>query len=299
MSKPTVGFIGLGIMGYPMAGHIARAGYPLTVYNRTSEKAQRFVSEHPDCRTASSPAEVAGNSDLIVTIVSDTPDVQEVVLGERGILSRVRKGAVVIDMSTISPAAEREIERALSEKGASLIDAPVSGGDVGAIKGTLAIMAGAGKADFERVLPLLQTMGQSITHCGPVGSGQLTKLCNQILVTVTLSGVCEALLLASRNGLDPSIMIEAVKGGAAGSWQLANLGPKIVAGDFAPAFMIDLLQKDLRLVSETSEHSGSPLPVTSLVKQFFLAAQAAGRGRDGTQSLFNVLKGMTDLSKNS
>ena len=294
MSKPPIGFIGLGIMGYPMAGHIANAGYPLTVYNRTREKAERFVTEHPGCREVDSPGALAARAEIIVVIVSDTPDVEDVLLDEDGLLPTIRPGSLVIDMSTISPAEERRFDTALKEKGASLVDAPVSGGDIGAKQGTLAVMAGGGDADIERARPLLETMSKSITHCGPVGSGQLTKLCNQILVAVTLSAVCEALLLAVRNGLDPSVMIEAVQGGAAGSWQLANLAPKIVAHDFAPAFMIDLLQKDLRLVSEMSEASHSPLPVTSLVKQLFVGAQAAGMGQDGTQALFKVLRGLTE-----
>ena len=294
MSKPPIGFIGLGIMGYPMAGHIANAGYPLTVYNRTREKAERFVTEHPGCREVASPGAVASQAEIIVVIVSDTPDVEEVLLYEEGLVHTIRGGSLVIDMSTISPAEERRFASALEEKGAALVDAPVSGGDIGAKQGTLAVMAGGGDADIERARPLLETMSKSITHCGPVGSGQLTKLCNQILVAVTLSAVCEALLLAVRNGLDPSVMIEAVQGGAAGSWQLANLGTKIVASDFAPAFMIDLLQKDLRLVSEMSEASHSPLPVTSLVKQLFVGAQAAGMGQDGTQALFKVLRGLTE-----
>ena len=294
MSKPPIGFIGLGIMGYPMAGHIAKAGYPLTVYNRTRKKAERFVTEHAGCRQVDSPADVASRAEIIVVIVSDTPDVEEVILNEDGLLKAIRPRTLVIDMSTISPAAERRFDLAFRERGALIVDAPVSGGDIGAKQGTLAVMAGGGDADIERARPLLQTMSKSITHCGPVGSGQLTKLCNQILVSVTLSGVCEALLLAERNGLDPSIMIEAVQGGAAGSWQLANLGPKIVAQDFAPAFMIDLLQKDLRLVSEMSEVSHSPLPVTSLVKQLFVGAQAAGMGQDGTQALFKILRGLTE-----
>ncbi len=288
MSKPSIGFIGLGIMGKPMAGHILAAGYPLTVYNRTAGKTESLASR--GARVAESPREVAAAAEIIIVIVSDSPDVEQVVAGEKGILEKIQPGSIVVDMSTISPRVEQRLEGLLRKKSCELIDAPVSGGDVGAQKGTLAIMAGGRREVFERVRPVFETMGKTITHCGPVGSGQLTKLCNQILVSVTLQGVAEALLLARKNGLDPKVMIEAVAGGAAGSWQLSNLGPRIVDRDFAPGFMVDLLQKDLRLVFEAADASSTPLPVTSMVRQFFAGAQAAGHGREGTQVLYRVME---------
>lgn len=287
MSKAKVGFIGLGIMGAPMAGHILRAGYPLTVYNRTRSKTRQLASQ--GAQVADSPAEVAAQSEVVITIVSDSPDVEAVVSGRGGVLEGIRPGSVAVDMSTISPQVERRLDQALRQRQCCLVDAPVSGGDTGAQKGTLSIMAGGERYAFERVQPILATMGTSLTYCGPVGSGQLTKLCNQILVSVTLLGVSEALLFARKNGLDATTMIEAVKGGAAASWQLSNLGPKIVARDFAPGFMVDLIQKDLRLVMETAAASQAPLPATALVQQLFSSAQAQGASREGTQSLAKVL----------
>lgn len=283
-----VGFIGLGIMGRPMAGQILAAGHSLTVHNRTRAKMSELVER--GAVAADSPAEVAAKSELIVTMVSDTPDVEEVIAGPSGVLEGVQEGAIVVDMSTIAPATERRLDEKLRKVGCSLIDAPVSGGDIGARQGTLAIMAGGDPGAFERARPVLELMGKQVTHCGPVGSGQVTKLCNQILVSVTLLGVSEALLFARKSGLDPLIMIKAVEGGSAGSWQLANLGPRIERRDFAPGFMIDLMQKDLRLILQAGEESGTPLPAASMVRQLLLSAQARGEGREGTQSLAKVLE---------
>ncbi len=287
MQKPQVGFIGLGIMGRPMAGHILQADYPLTVYNRTQAKTEELASQ--GAKVAASPAEVAAKSEVIITIVSDSPDVEEVVAGPKGVLEGIRPNSVVIDMSTISPEVERALDQKLRAKNCTLVDAPVSGGDVGAKNATLAIMAGGTPEAFQRVRPILEVMGKSITHCGPIGCGQLTKLCNQILVSVNLLAVSEALAFAQKSGLDPQVMIEAVKGGAAGSWQLANLGPRIVASDFAPGFMVDLVQKDLRIILSSAASAGAVLPATSLVHQFFGSAQAYGDGQQGTQSLAKVL----------
>ncbi len=288
--RPTtrIGFIGLGIMGKPMAGHILRNGYDLTVFNRTASAAASLVEA--GAQEAASPAEVAAQTDIVITMVSDTPDVEAVVAGSSGIIEGIRPGSVVIDMSTIAPAMEKNLDSRLQAIECSLVDAPVSGGDVGAQKGTLAIMAGASEADFKRVKPVFETMGSTITHCGPVGHGQLTKLCNQILVSLTLLGVCEAISFAEGNGLEPEVMIEAVRGGAAGSWQLSNLGPRIAVADYDPGFMVDLLQKDLGLVLDAGYQARVSLMGTSLVRQFMSAAQALGDGRQGTQVLARVLK---------
>lgn len=276
-----------------MARHVLEAGYPLVVFNRTESRVRTLVELGAEA--AKSPAEVASKTRIIIVIVSDTPDVEAVVAGPGGVLEGVKKGSVVVDMSTVSPEAERRLDGALRAKGAGLVDAPVSGGDVGARNATLAIMVGGETVDVERARPVLQTMGKSITHCGPVGSGQLVKLCNQILVSVTLLGVSEAILFARKNGLDPMVMIEAVKGGAAGSWQLSNLGPKIVQHDFAPGFMIDLVQKDLRLVLEAAAAVHAPLAGTSLVRQLFTASQATGDGRAGTQALARIVESLGGL----
>jgi len=246
---------------------------------------------------AESPRDVAVASDIVIVIVSDSPDVKEVVAGPGGILEGVREGSIVVDMSTISTPAERELNALLEEKGARLVDAPVSGGDVGAHSATLSIMAGGDKKAFERVTPVLEVMGKSITYCGPVGSGQLTKLCNQILVSLNLLAVSEALAFARKSGLNLHTMVEAVKGGAAGSWQLANLGPKIVDRDFAPGFMIDLIQKDLRLVFENAEAVGVPLPGTALMRQLFQSAQNAGYGSEGTQAVAQILEELAGVVK--
>ena len=292
-NKPSVGFIGLGIMGLPMAGHILKSGYPLTVYNRTRSKTGSL--EAAGAAVAASPREVAANSRMIITMVSDSPDVEAVVTGPEGVLEGIRPGSVVMDMSTISPQVERELDEQLRSKGCALVDAPVSGGDVGAQNATLAIMAGGDREAFDRAVPIFEAMGKTITYCGPVGSGQLTKLCNQILVAVTLMGVSEALVFAGKNGLDQGVMIEAVKGGAAGSWQLSNLAPRVVNRDFAPGFMVDLIQKDLRLVMESGAAAQAALPATSLVNQLFRTSQARGEGLEGTQALVKVLEQLAGL----
>lgn len=285
--SPPLGFVGLGIMGRPMAGHLRRAGHPLTVFNRTAGRADELLAA--GARVAGSPAEVAAASEVIVVMVSDTPDVEQVVAGPRGLLEGIRPGSIVVDMSTVSPDLERRLAARLRERGADLVDAPVSGGDVGARNATLAIMAGGAAATVDRVRPILMRVGKSVTHCGPVGAGQLAKLCNQILVGVTLLGVSEAIALARGSGLDPEVMIKAVEGGAAASWQLSNLGPRILRGDFEPAFMVDLMQKDLRIVLETADAAGAPLPATALLRQLFLSAQARGLGRKGTQIMGEVV----------
>ncbi len=227
-----VAFIGLGIMGLPMAGHLLRVGVPLTVHTRTRAKAGELLKA--GATWAQTPAEAAGNSDVVFVCVTDTPDVEAVLLGESGVIRSARAGMIVVDHSTISPTATKGFAVELERGGTALLDAPVSGGDVGARNATLSIMAGGERQAFDRVLPLLQHMGKTITYCGPSGSGQLTKLVNQILVSVTNLAVSEAMTLAIAGGLDPAKTIEAVAGGAAGSWQLNNLGPKMIARDFRP-----------------------------------------------------------------
>jgi len=288
MEKPIVGFIGLGIMGLPMASNLVKAGYRLVVFNRTREKAEAMAGEY--VQAVSSPAEVASRCQMIITIVKDSAAVEEVISGPQGLLAAITPGSIVIDMSTISPAVEQQLDSELRKVSATLVDAPVSGGDIGAQLGTLAIMAGGNRDAFEQSLPLFEAMGKTITYCGPVGSGQLTKLCNQILVSVNLLAVTEAITFARKNGLNPETMIEAVKGGAAGSWQLANLGPKIAGRDFAPGFMIDLMQKDLRLLLEAASSSSVCLSAASSVHQLFNAAQAKGLGKEGTQALMKVVE---------
>src|SRR5687767_15433677 len=247
-------FIGTGIMGAPMAGHLLAAGHPLAVHTRTRAKADDLLRR--GATWAASPADAARDADVVFVNVPDTPDVEAVVAGERGILSAARAGLIVVDHSTISPSAARRLNDQLSARGATLLDAPVSGGDVGARNATLSIMVGGDEAAFARTRPLFERLGKTITYCGPSGSGQLTKLVNQMLVSVTNLAVCEALVLSRKGGLDPQKTVAALSGGASGSWQLANLGPRMLAGDFAPGFMIDLQVKDLRLVLEAAEELG-------------------------------------------
>jgi 3-hydroxyisobutyrate dehydrogenase len=292
-NKMRVGFIGLGIMGRPMAEHILRAGHQLTVFNRTAAKTKQL--EALGASVEESPAGVAARAEVVITMVTDTPDVEQVIAGRGGVLETIREGSIVIDMSSIAPNTERRLDAQLRQRGCNLIDAPVSGGDVGARNATLAIMAGGERQAFDRIRPILEVMGKHVTYCGLSGSGQVAKLCNQILVTVTMLGVSEALVFARKNGLDPSVMIEAVKDGAAGSWQLSNLAPKVVARDFAPGFMIDLVQKDLRILLRSAAAVAVPLPAASLVHQLFLAEQARGEGGAGTQALARVLERLAGL----
>ena len=281
-------FIGLGIMGLPMAGHLLAAGNTLTVHSRTKSKADDLISR--GAQWADSPADAAEQSDAVFLCVTDTPDVRQVLLGPAGVVHAARPGLIVIDHSTISPSETRHFAHELSHKQTTLLDAPVSGGDVGAKNATLSIMVGGPEDAFHTIEPLLRLMGKTITHCGPSGAGQFTKLVNQILVSVTNLATSEALTFALKNGLDPQKTITALGGGAAGSWQWNNLAPRMAKGDFAPGFMIDLQQKDLRLVLEAATQSTTPLPATALVHQLFTSAQAAGKGRDGTQALFTVLQ---------
>ena len=283
-----VGFVGLGIMGLPMARHILAKGFALHVHNRTAAKAETLVAagatQHP------TPAAVAAAADVVICMVTDAPDVQAVVAGSEGILQGLRSAAVVVNMSTVAPQSEQALAPLVHTRGGIYLDAPVSGGDVGARAGTLAIMVGGDAAALERVRPVLACMGTKITHCGPVGAGQATKLCNQILVGMNLLATCEAVQFARKMGLDPQTMIDAVSGGAAGSWQLKELGPRLARGDVAPGFMIDLMQKDLRAVMQSAGASRVPLLGTALVQQLFSSAQAHGDGAEGTQALIRVLE---------
>jgi 3-hydroxyisobutyrate dehydrogenase len=286
-------FIGLGIMGQPMAGHLLSAGHVLYVHSRTKSRAQPLVAR--GATWCDRPADAARAADIVFICVPDTPDVQAVILGEGGVIHSARPGMIVVDHSTISPSATREMAKQLAERGATLLDAPISGGDVGARNATLSIMVGGDEKAFKAVQPLLAHMGKNITHCGPSGSGQLTKLVNQILVGITLLGVSEAMIFAKKCGLDAEKTIDAVGAGAGASWQLANLGPKMIADDFRPGFMINLMQKDLRLLMQAAEDSSTSLPAASLLHQLFTAAQAAGHGRDGTQALFTVLEKLASV----
>ncbi len=298
--RVTVGFVGLGIMGLPMARNLLAAGFPLTVTNRTLAKAQPLAEA--GARVVASPAEVARSAEVIVVCVTASEDVERVVLGAPdvpGLIEGVRPGTVVVDMSTISPAVTRRLAARLAEAGAAMVDAPVSGGEQGAVAGTLSIMAGGDAEAIERVRPVLEAMGTRITHCGPSGAGQTVKLCNQIAVVLNNLAMAEALIFCQRSGVDPAVMLEAIAAGAAGSWQIANLGPKVIARDFAPGFKVSLQQKDLRLALEAADELQLPLAGTSLVHQLFRAVEHEHGPDAGSQSLVRALEALAGVEVRS
>ena len=286
--KERVGFVGLGIMGKAQASNILKAGFPLAVYNRTRSKAEEMGEM--GARVADSPADVARQSDVTITMVSDSPDVQEVVLGPGGVIEGAAEGSVLIDMSTISPQVTRDVAEALAGKGVSMLDAPVSGGSWGAIQGTLSIMVGGEREVFDRCMPVFEAMGKTIIYTGAGGMGQVTKLVNQIIVGGTLAAVCEGLVFGARAGVDLNPVFEAVAGGAGGSWQLQNLGSRLLKRDFDPGFMVKLMHKDLRLITEAGRDMRLPLPLTSLIHQFYHVLQNEGHGDEGTQAYVKVLE---------
>jgi 3-hydroxyisobutyrate dehydrogenase len=281
-----IGFIGLGIMGRPMAINLLKAGFELTVYNRTASKTRPVVDT--GAIAVASPQEIARSSDVIITIVSDTPDVEAVLFGEDGVWQGARANQVVIDMSSISPAATRRYATRLLEKGIEMLDAPVTGGEKGAIEATLAIMVGGKPETFNHCLPILQAMGKTIVHAGPAGSGQMTKLVNQILCAQHIMAMADGLRFARQAGLDLETTLKVVSGGAAGSWMLSNLAPRILQNDFAPGFMLKLQQKDLRLVQEALQERGGDYPATDLAYSLFTRAVEQGLGELGTQGFIKV-----------
>ncbi len=293
MNDSNVGVIGTGIMGAPMARNLLRAGYSVLVYNRTKTKADPLLAEGATWRD--SPAAVAAGADVVISVVSDSPDVEAVYLGPNGVCQNLGSTALCIDMSTIAPEVARSVASEVRRNGASFLDAPVSGGKTGAEAGTLSIMVGGDEQTLARARPILDVVGGSIVHCGPVGHGQLTKLCNQILCGLNLLAVSEAVVFAERVGLDPRTMLQAVSTGAAGSWAVENLGSRMLDRDFAPMFMIDLQQKDLRITLATAREKNVPLPGTALVTQLLTANQGQGEGREGTQALLKTLERLANL----
>lgn len=289
-----VGFIGLGIMGRGMAKNLLDAGFTLTVWNRTKSRMTSLIDQ--GARASESPADVAQNSDIIIICVSDTPDVEAVIMGDQGIILGARADSLVIDCSTISPQATKVIANNLREKNVHMLDAPISGGSEGAANGTLSIMVGGEKAQFERALPVFQAIGKTITHVGPNGAGQTVKLVNQILVVITMLAVGEGLLFAKAGDLDLNKTLTAITGGAAGSWMLANRGPQVVQRDWRPGFTIDLQQKDLRLVLEEADQLGVPLLGTSMVFQLYRSLQEQGLGQDGNHALVKALENIAGLT---
>ena len=286
----TIGFIGLGIMGQGMAQNLLKAGFPLVVWNRTTSKMSPLVEA--GARAAKNPADLASQCDIIITCVSDTPDVEEVILGEQGVIHGARPGSLIIDMSTISPTATRVIAQRLAERGIRMLDAPISGGSEGAARGTLSIMVGGDEVDVQRAMPVFQAMGKRITHVGGHGAGQTVKLMNQILVVGTALAISEAFLFGQAAGVDLEKALQAVEAGAAGSWMLSNRGPQILKRDWRPGFTIDLQQKDLRLVLGAADDFGTPLLATSLVFQLYRTLQAQGLGHEGNHALIKALENL-------
>ena len=285
----AVGFIGLGIMGRPMAKNLMDAGYELVAHNRSPEKAEE-LAEEGNATAAGSPREVAEACDIVITMLPDSPDVEAVVAGEDGVLEGIRDGALLVDMSTISPVLTEELSRKVREQGASMLDAPVSGGDVGAIEGTLSIMVGGSEEDFERASPLFDVMGKAATHVGPTGAGQVVKACNQIVVALTIEAVSEALVLGSKGGVAPEKLVEALSGGLAGSAVMEAKKEKFFSHDFEPGFRIELHHKDLGIALAAGREYGVVLPVTAIVDQMLEASKAKGRGDRDHSALLTLLE---------
>lgn len=282
-----IGFVGLGIMGKPMAENLIKGGYKLTVYNRTKSKAEPFRAL--GALVADTPRQAAADSDITIVIVSDTPDVEQVILGRDGVAEGARRGSVVVDMSTISPEVTRSIAAELAKRGVEMLDAPVTGGQKGAIEGTLSIMVGGKKEVFDRCVPVFEAMGKNIVYMGDHGAGQTAKLCNQILCSLTILSMAECLVLGAKANLDLEKLLQAVSGGAGGSWSLSNLGPKVIKGDFSPGFMVKLHQKDIRLVLDLARKLGVALPGTALVNQLYNLIEPKD-GNLGNQALIKPLE---------
>ena len=284
----NIGFIGLGIMGAGMVANLEAGGHHVTVWNRTASKAEALAND--SITVAPHPRAVAEENDIVMVCVSDSDDVEAVVFGDAGLFEGIGEGSLVIDHSTISPSATVEFAARVNAVGAHWLDAPISGGSEGAKNGTLSIMIGGEEDQVMRAMPFLEAVGTTITHVGGQGAGQLVKAVNQILVVVNQLAASEALMLADAGGLDLRKTLEAVSGGAAGSWMLANRGPQMIERDWRPGFTIDLQQKDLRIVLNAADELGVPLPGTALVFQMYRALQAQGLGSEGNHALVKALE---------
>ena len=283
-----IGFIGLGIMGRPMARNLIGAGHELVVHSRSRDSAAELEAEGAEW--ADDPRAVAERADTIVTMLPDSPQVAEVVDGERGILRAAREGTLIVDMSTISAVVTVELARAAAEQGVAMVDAPVSGGDVGAQQGTLSIMAGGSEADFARAEPLFATLGKTVVHVGEIGAGQVVKACNQIVVALTIEAVSEALVLGSKAGVDPAKVLDVLGGGLAGNRVMEMRRENFLGHDFTPGFRIDLHHKDLGIALAAGREHGVALPVTAVVEQMLQALRARGRGGDDHSALLTVIE---------
>ncbi|MFX1589736.1 MAG: NAD(P)-dependent oxidoreductase [Promethearchaeota archaeon] len=291
--KEKIGWIGTGVMGKSMCKHIIQAGYQASVFNRTEEKAQELISL--GATWCSNPKEVSEKSDIVFTIVGFPQDVKEVYFGDHGILKGIRKGGIMIDMTTSEPTLAKEIYDKAKAIGVSSIDAPVSGGDIGAREGTLAIMAGGDKDTYDKILPLFELMGKNIAYMGKAGAGQHTKMSNQILIASTMIGVVESLLYAYKAGNNLNEVINVIGKGAAGCWSINNLGPRIVKGNFDPGFFIKHFVKDMGIALQEAKQMNLSLPGLALAYQFYISSMAVGLENLGTQGLYKVFANMNGI----
>lgn len=288
MPERTIGFIGLGIMGEPMAANLIDAGYDVVGHNRSPEPVDELV-EHGGER-AETPQEVAERTDVIITCLPDSPVVEEIITGEDGVLRGLSEGMTVIDMSTISPTITETLAADIAEQDANMLDAPISGGEEGAIEGTLSIMVGGDETVLSKHRDLFEVMGDTVTHCGPNGAGQTTKACNQIVVAAQMIGVSEALVFAKKAGADLDAVVEAISGGAAGCWTLDNRAPRMIKGNFDPGFFASYQYKDLRIATDAGEAFGVPMPQTAVAHELYKAMETTDRGRDDNSGVMQIIE---------
>jgi 2-hydroxy-3-oxopropionate reductase len=288
MSDRTIGFIGLGIMGAPMAKNLLDAGYDVVGYNRSQEPVDEHVESGGE--RGDSPQDVAERGDVVITCLPDSPVVEDVLRRDDGVLAGVSAGTVLIDMSTISPTVTEDLAGEVNERGGEMLDAPISGGEEGAIEGSLSIMVGGEESVVEDHRELLEVMGETITHCGPSGAGQTTKACNQIVVAAQMVGVSEALVFANQAGADLKSVVDAISGGAAGCWTLDNRAPSMIEGEFDPGFFASYQYKDLRIAMDAGEDFGSPMAQTAVAHELYKAMETTGRGKDDNSGVMQVIE---------
>jgi len=292
-ASTRIAWVGTGVMGAPMCGHLMEAGYKASIYTRTRAKAQPLIDRGATWTTT--PGEAAAQADVVFTMVGFPPDVREVYFGDGGIVAAAKRGSILVDMTTTQPSLARDIYAAANAKGVQSIDAPVSGGDVGARNRTLSIMIGGDAAAVAAVRPLFEILGKNIVHLGEAGAGQHTKMCNQIVISGTMIGVCESLLYGKRAGLDLETMLQAIRSGAAGCWTLDNLAPRVLKRNFDPGFIVEHFIKDMAIALDEAKRMGLVMPGLALVHQLYLAVQAQGHGRGGTHSLMLALEKISNV----
>ncbi|WP_330633115.1 NAD(P)-dependent oxidoreductase [Halocatena halophila] len=284
----TIGFIGLGIMGLPMAKNLLDAGYDVIGHNRSSEPVEALLEYGGTDGT--DPRTVASDADTVITCLPDTPVVESIIRGEDGVLDGLTEGTTVIDMSTISPTVTEELATEIDDAGGAMLDAPISGGESGAIEGTLSIMVGGEESVFDEHRDVFEAMGETITHCGPNGAGQTTKACNQIVVSAQMVGVSEALVFAEKAGADLQAVVDAISGGAAGCWTLDNRAEEMIRGSFDPGFFASYQYKDLRIATDAGEDFGVPMPQTQIAHELYKSMETTGRGRDDNSGVMQIIE---------